>query len=249
MYVITDNKWLVSEKTSICRIQNVKIGEISHERKLSMNSTFTFVHSAPQTTDVTKKYPAIFLIHGMGSNENDLVGLVSSLKETCHIFSIRGPIAQPPGYAFFTIEGYGKPHRAVFDQVIKDLQAFIEAKVEEHSIDSEQLFLLGFSQGAILSQSLALIMGNQIKGIVALSGYIPAFVKEEYAIQPVNNLNAFISHGELDNVLPYEWGVASKEYFTEQGANVTFKSYSVAHGVAADNHRDLLAFLNKNLVE
>lgn len=185
----------------------------------------------------------------MGSNENDLVGLVSSLKETCHIFSIRGPIAQPPGYAFFTIEGYGKPHRAVFDQVIKDLQAFIEAVVEEYPIDSEQLFLLGFSQGAILSQSLALIMGNQIKGIVALSGYIPAFVKEEYARQPVNKLNAFISHGEIDNVLPYEWGVASKEYFTEQGANVTFKSYPVAHGVAADNHRDLLAFLNKKLVE
>ena len=73
-----------------------------------MNTTFTYIHSAPQTTDETKKYPALFLMHGMGSNEQDLVGLVSSLKEKCHIFSIRGPISQPPGYAFFTIEGFGK---------------------------------------------------------------------------------------------------------------------------------------------
>ena len=58
MYVITDNKWLVSEKTSICRIQNVKIGEISHERKLSMNSTFTFVHSAPQNNRRNQKIPS-----------------------------------------------------------------------------------------------------------------------------------------------------------------------------------------------
>lgn len=219
------------------------------EGKIYMNTTLTYIHSAPQTTDENKKYPALFLIHGMGSNENDLVGLVSSLKEKCHIFSIRGPISQPPGYAFFTIEGFGKPHRTVFDQVIKDLQAFIQEAIAEFSVDSEQVFLLGFSQGAILSQTLALVMGKQIKGIVALSGYIPGFVKEEYAKQPVDQLHTFISHGELDNMLPFEWGVASKDYFTEQGANVAFKSYPIAHSVAAENHRDLLAFLNENIVE
>ncbi|SES10355.1 alpha/beta hydrolase [Psychrobacillus sp. OK032] len=212
-----------------------------------MNTTFTYTHSAPPTTDKTKKYPALFLMHGMGSNEQDLVGLVSSLKNKCHIFSIRGPINQPPGYAYFTIEGFGKPHRTVFDQVVKDLQSFIENTIEEFPIDSEQIYLFGFSQGAILSQSLALVMGNVVKGIVALSGYIPAFVKEEYAIQPVDKLNAFISHGELDNKLPFEWGVASKDYFTEQGANVTFKSYPVAHGVSSENHQDLIAFLEANI--
>ena len=42
---------------------------------------------------------------------------------------------------------------------------------------------MGFSQGAILSMTLGLKLGNRIKGIIALSGYIPAFVKEEYDIQ------------------------------------------------------------------
>ncbi|MFF2752888.1 alpha/beta hydrolase [Psychrobacillus sp. NPDC058041] len=213
-----------------------------------MVSIFTNIHSAPDSNE-NNKYPALFLMHGMGSDENDLVGLVSSLQEKCHIFSIRGPISQPPGYAFFTIEGIGKPHRGIFDQVLKDLQTFIEDAVEEYSIDCDQLYLLGFSQGAILTQSLALIMGNRIKGIVALSGYIPALVKEEYSIQPVDQLDAFISHGELDNMLPFEWGVGSRDYFTKLGANVTFKSYPVAHGVAPENQRDLLEFLNDKIFE
>ncbi|ALC85648.1 esterase [Bacillus sp. FJAT-22090] len=214
-----------------------------------MNSNFTYIHSSPQISDENKKYPALFLLHGMGSNENDLVGLVSNLKEKCHIFSIRGPISQPPGYAFFTIEGLGKPHRAVFDQVVQDLQSFIKEITNNHSIDSNKLFLLGFSQGAILTQSLALVMGDKIKGIVALSGYIPSFVKDEYAHQPVNKLNAFISHGEFDNMLPFEWGTASRDYFLEKGASVTFKNYPVSHGVAPENQRDLVTFLDELLLK
>jgi phospholipase/carboxylesterase len=92
-------------------------------------------------------------------------------------------------------------------------------------------------------------MGNRINGIVALSGYIPAIVKEEYPIQPVDQLNAFISHGELDNMLPFEWGLASRDYFTELGTNVTFKSYPVAHGVAPENQKDLLKFLADKIFE
>ncbi|GMA62940.1 alpha/beta hydrolase [Alicyclobacillus fastidiosus] len=68
-------------------------------------------------------------------------------------------------------------------------------------------YLLGFSQGAIFAMTLVLTSGNCIKGIMALSGYIPGcFVKEEYNIKPINEVSIFISHGEMDQVLPYEWG-------------------------------------------
>ena len=50
--------------------------------------------------------------------------------------------------------------------------------------------------------TLGLKLGNRIKGIIALSGYIPAFVKEEYEINSLDHVSAFISHGEYDQVLP-----------------------------------------------
>ncbi|MFC0471457.1 hypothetical protein ACFFHM_13395 [Halalkalibacter kiskunsagensis] len=59
--------------------------------------------------------------------------------------------------------------------------------------------------------------------MVALSEYIPGFVKDEYNVKPVNQMSLFISHGEMDQILPYEWRLANHEYFQELGATVTLK--------------------------
>jgi phospholipase/carboxylesterase len=208
-----------------------------------LNSPFTYELRHPSTIDPNKKYPALFLMHGMGSNEQDLLSLVRGLEDTFYIFSIRGPLTQPPGYAFFTIEGYGKPHREVFDQSIGQLKNFLDYASQNYPIDQESIYLLGFSQGAIVSMTLGLALGNRIKGIVALSGYIPAFVKEDYDIQPVENLSIFISHGQHDPVLPFEWGVESKEFFEKQKANVSFHSYPEGHTVSLQNYRDFIEWI------
>ena len=110
--------------------------------------------------------------------------LSKDFEETHHIFSLRGPIVHNPGYAFFTIAEVGKPDRDVFDKVVTFIQSFINEAIEEYDLDPNNITLLGFSQGAILSQTLALTMGNVINKVVALSGYIPSFVKEEYSKRP-----------------------------------------------------------------
>lgn len=212
-----------------------------------MNSPLVYELCHPAKVDPEKNYPALFLMHGMGSNEQDLLGLVKGIEEQFYIFSIRGPLSQPPGFAFFTIEGFGKPHREVFDQVVSRLTSFIEQSIAQFPIDKSRLYLMGFSQGAILSMTLGVTLGNQIKGIIALSGYIPQFVKEEYNIQPVDDLSIFISHGELDNVLPFVWGQENNEYFKKLGANVSFHSYKEGHTVSLENYRDFRQWLHENL--
>jgi phospholipase/carboxylesterase len=214
-----------------------------------MNTPFTFNHTQPTNMDPTKKYPAIFLLHGMGSHEDDLPTLVQDFQEQCHIFSLRGPITQKPGYAFFTIQEVGQPDRAIFDKVLVALQRFLLEAIDEYQIDPHKVFVLGFSQGAVLAQSLAFVMGNLVTGIVALSGYTPKFVTEEYAIRSVEHLQAFISHGDYDYVIPSQWGMESKEIFEQFGATVTFKQYPDGHGVTLDNLRDLVAFLAQQLQE
>ncbi|MGG2106018.1 alpha/beta hydrolase [Lysinibacillus pakistanensis] len=214
-----------------------------------MNTPFTFKHTQPTTMDPHKKYPAIFLLHGMGSHEDDLPQLVQDFKEQCHIFSLRGPISQKPGYAFFTIQEVGKPDREIFDKVLVALQRFVLEAIDEYQIDPHKVFVLGFSQGAVLAQSLAFVMGNLITGVVALSGYTPKFVTEEYAIRPINHLRAFISHGDYDYVIPPQWGTESKETFEQFGATVTFKQYADGHGVTPENLRDLTAFLAQEIQE
>ncbi|MEN0648783.1 dienelactone hydrolase family protein [Caldifermentibacillus hisashii] len=212
-----------------------------------MQAPLYFNLMKPKTIETDKKYPAIFLLHGMGSNELDLPPLVQAFNEKMFIFSLRGPLVQPPGYAFFTMEDLGQPNENSFKQTIKSVDDFILFATKNYPIDENNLFLMGFSQGAILSMTYAIIHSGKIKGVLALSGYIPAFIKEEYKNAELTQLNLFISHGEDDPVLPFSWGVASKEFLQERGAIVTFKSYQAGHWVTQENFEDIQVWLKDRL--
>lgn len=212
-----------------------------------MNAPMIYELRKPSHFEPNKTYPAIFVMHGIGSNEQNMLSLVEGLEDTFYIFSVRGHLSQPPGFAYFTIQDYGKPHREVFDEGISKLTSFIDYAVEQYPIDQTRFYLLGFSQGAIAAMTLGLTLGNRIKGIVALSGYIPAFVKEEYKVKPVDQLSLFISHGELDSILPYEWGLENNEYFNGLGAQATFQTYPEGHTVSLKNQQDFTKWLLDDL--
>ena len=84
--------------------------------------------------DPDKKYPALFFMHGIGSNEQNMLSLVDGLDDQFYIFSIRGHLSHPPGFAFFTIQGYGKPHREVFDEGVNKLTSFIDYACEQYPL-------------------------------------------------------------------------------------------------------------------
>jgi phospholipase/carboxylesterase len=214
---------------------------------MKLNSPMIYELRKPAHIDPEKTYPALFIMHGIGSNEQNMLSVVDGLEDQFFLFSIRGHLSQPPGFAYFTIQGYGKPHREVFDEGVSKLTSFIEYARDKYPIDSSRLYLLGFSQGAILTMTLGLTLGNRVKGIIALSGYIPGFVKEEYNIKSVEQLSAFISHGEMDQVLPFDWGVANNEYFRKLGAIVTFQTYQEGHTVSLQNQQDFMKWLQEDL--
>lgn len=201
----------------------------------------------PKNVESGKKYPALFVMHGMGSNEKNMWPLVEGLEDSFYIFSMRGSLSLGSGYAFFTIKEFGNPHREIFDETIKQITNFIDYASKTFPVDLNNLYLLGFSQGAILSMSLGLTLGNKIKGIVALSGYIPRFVKEEYDIKPGEHLSVFVSHGDMDQVLPYQWGKENVAYFEEQGIPVVFKTYHTVHTVTQENLQDFQAWIKEDL--
>lgn len=212
-----------------------------------MKSPMSYKIIFPSNMEEGKKYPVVYAMHGIGSNEENILGLVEHLKDDFILIGIRGPIIQGNGFAYFTIEGFGKPHREVFDQSIEQLEAFFDYAAQAYPIDEKHQYMFGFSQGAILSMTLALSMGNKIKGIIALNGYVPKFVKEEYPIKPTEDLSIYISHGEFDPIFPVQIGKENEEYFQSRCENVRFTTYPVGHEVSPENLQDFTQWLYQDV--
>jgi len=208
-----------------------------------MNSDFTYQIHIPPDKEPWKKYPVIFALHGIGYNEQDILALVDDVKNEFILIGIRGHLTYENGFAYYYLKGYGNPDRELFDNSIKMLVNFIEYASATYPIDPGRKYLLGFSQGAILSMSLALVLGNGIKGIVSMNGYIPTFVKEEYPVKPIQNMSIFLSDGEFDPIFPVNIGQENYQYLVERAASVVYTTYPVGHEITEDNKRDLVHWL------
>lgn len=208
-----------------------------------MSAPYTYDIHFPDGYNENQKYPVIFTLHGKGSNEKNMFDLVSPLANQFIIIGIRGDLRLGAGFQYYELKSLGHPIRELFDQSIQKLQDFIAYATERYAIHSQQRYLLGFSQGAILSMSLALVMGEQLRGIVALNGYVPNFVKEEYTVQPVDQISIFISHGEYDQVFPIHIGRETADYWQHLNDHITFHTYPSDHGVSQQNAQDILEWL------
>ncbi|SFE39819.1 phospholipase/carboxylesterase [Bacillus sp. OV194] len=171
--------------------------------------------------------------------------LVEDLKDDFILIGIRGNLTYENGYAYYYLKEYGKPERDLFDTSMKNLEDFIEYASAAYPIDPSNRYIIGFSQGAILSMSLALVLGDAIKGIVAMHGYIPSFVKEEYPIKSIKNLNVFITDGETDPIFPVQIGQENYNYLLEHSGSVKYITYPVGHEVSSAHKRDLAEWLSQ----
>jgi phospholipase/carboxylesterase len=211
-----------------------------------MSPSYQYDIHLPSRMDAGKVYPTIFTLHGKGSNEQDMAGLAAPLFDDFIIVGIRGNLTLGPGYQYYELKSLGNPIREMFDDAVSKLEQLIEYATEKYPIDKDRRYLLGFSQGAILSMTLALTMGDRLKGIVALNGYVPDFVKTEYPLRSIKDVSVFISHGEYDSVFPIRIGRETAAYFEGKTSNLTFKTYPTDHGVSEENRNDLIEWLKQD---
>ena len=202
----------------------------------------------PSITTVGKP-PLLLLLHGYGSNEEDLFSFAPELPGEYYIISARAPMPMAPsGNAWYTIY-WDAPNGKWSDDKeaieARDLiSKFITEAIEAYELDENNVTLIGFSQGTILSYAVALTYPEKIKNVVALSGYINTDitqVKEDKSAY--NNLNIFCSHGTVDQVIPVNAARMAPAFLKELGIETDLKEYPVGHGVAPQNFYDAKSWL------
>lgn len=211
-----------------------------------MNPAYSYEVHLPANRDENKNYPVVFTLHGKGSHERNMFDLVAPLRDEFIIIGIRGNLPLGSGYQYYDLKSLGNPIREMFDEAVTNLEAFIEYATEKYPIAPNKRYVLGFSQGAILSMTLALTMGDRLKGIVALNGYVPSFVKTEYPLQSVKNVSVFVSHGEYDSIFPVVIGHETAAYFQDQTPLLTFNLYASDHSVSEQNKQDVVNWLRQD---
>ena len=190
------------------------------------------------------KNPLILLLHGYGSNEEDLFSFATELPEEYYIISARAPYDMQYGaFAWYAInfdadENKFSDHEQA--KVSRDLIAgFIDELIQTYPIDAQKVTLVGFSQGAILSYAVALSYPEKVQKVVAMSGYSNLeIVAEDYLKNNFTNLKIFSSHGTVDQVIPVEWARKTPAILENLRINITYKEYPIGHGVAPQNFYD-----------
>ncbi len=197
--------------------------------------------------------PLLIMAHGYGSDENDLFSFASELPDELFIISLRAPYAmQPFGNAWYAInfdaeKGKWSDNEQA-ERSVNIISKFIDYACKTYPVDADNVTLLGFSQGTILSYAVALNYPEKVKNVIALSGYInediiPKNIDEE----AVRHLNFYCSHGSADQVIPVDWARKAPEFLKAHKIKHVYSEYPVGHGVAPQNFFDFKRWLIEHI--
>ena len=199
--------------------------------------------------EIKEKNGALILLHGYGSNEEDLFSFASELPDEYYVVSARAPYdLQYGSYAWYAINFDADQNKfSDHDQAVisRDLVLnFINELIANYPIDASNVTLIGFSQGSILSYSIALSYPEKVQKVAAMSGYLNIdIIKENYQDNDFSNLKIFASHGTADQVIPVNWARKSIPTIEGLGIEITYKEYPIGHGVSPQNFYDLKNWL------
>jgi phospholipase/carboxylesterase len=240
-------------------IKNKYIKVIATALILVSTFSFTVMNNTPkqpmlhylvrQPKVKTAHPPLLLLLHGVGGNEQNLFSFADALPDNYLVVSARGPLTLGANsYAWFQVDfTSGRPqiNEKQAEAARVTILEFIESLKKNLDFDEKQVYLMGFSQGGIMSYSVALTEPEKIKGIAVLSGRLLPEVKPLVADEKrLAKLKIFVSHGKQDQVLHFPFATEAVDYLKSKGLNPDFHQYDEGHTVNQQMLDDVIKWLH-----
>ena len=187
----------------------------------------------------------LLLIHGWTGDENSMWVFVRRFAATYWIAAPRGPhTTQPSGYSWrvFPTEPGAPPRLDDLRPAAASLVAFADEYSSANAIDARQFDAIGFSQGAALVNTLALLYPGRVGRLGILAGFVPAGAESLVESRPLEGKRFFVAHGTQDDRVGVDVERQSIQLLERAGARVTFCEDEVGHKVSASCLRALEAF-------
>jgi phospholipase/carboxylesterase len=197
----------------------------------------------------------VIFLHGYGADGNDLLGLAEPLKPHLPNTVFLAPNApercgmNPMGYQWFPIPWIdGSSEEAAAEgmaRAVDDLNAFLDRVMVEEDMIAEQVALVGFSQGTMMSLHVAPRRDEAFAAVVGFSGRLmaPETLADEVVVRPP----ILLIHGDQDDVVPPSSLPEAAEALQNAGWTEVYAHVmkGTAHGIAPDGLSVALAFLRQ----
>lgn len=215
-------------------------------------NNISFDYSVKESLTFDKNNKVIIMFHGYGSNKDDLFSFAKFMNPNFLIISIQAPIQMDyNSYCWWSLN-LNNDMQLQMDvkeakNSLNELNRFISADLSvKYNFSLNQVYLLGFSQGCMISYALSINFPKNYKKAVGLSGKIPHEIINFNEKFDYSNHNFFCSHGLNDQVIPIEIARESDRWFSEKNINHKYLEFESAHGINSENFEQMNLWLLKN---
>jgi phospholipase/carboxylesterase len=194
----------------------------------------------------------LFLLHGFGADEQDLLPLAASLPPELVVVSFRAPYANPDsGYRWYDNHKQNGQTDADASQLLASETAVLK-RIRELTAtfqgDPQRIFIGGFSQGAVVSYLIGLSNPDRFRGVIVLSGAILPAVAKLLAAKGEGSARRhipfFVGHGSADRTVPFADADQSAMLLAGWHVPLTFHRYDgMGHATNEQEIADLDAWL------
>lgn len=199
--------------------------------------------------------PVLVLLHGRGSNEDDLLQLAPLLTRgqgagtegAEPAFTVVTPRAPwpgapwgyGPGWAWYRYLGEDRPEPDSFEASLEALDTFLDGLEDALGAAPGPLVLGGFSQGGTLSLGWSLTRPGQVAGAVNLSGFLADAPSVRDHLGQAEGLPVFWGHGRMDPAIPFALGEKGRSTLLEHGAELRAFDHGSGHTITPGEMTEL----------
>lgn len=196
---------------------------------------------------------SVIWLHGLGADGHDFEPVVQALQLANIRFilphapsrpvTLNGGYVMPAWYDIYSLDRDSKQDEAGIKETSLQIEALIENEIAL-GIPAERIVIAGFSQGGAIALYTLTRYTARLAGALALSTYLPLKAQLASEAQAANrNTPILMAHGQFDEVISLETCMHSLEVLQNEGYNVEFKKYSMAHTVSLEEIADIRTFL------
>jgi len=188
--------------------------------------------------------PLVVLLHGRGSNEQEILGLAAHLPAGPEYAAVRAPIAEGGGYAWFANRGIGRP----VAESLRSTMNWFRTWLDDIAPAGRPVLLVGFSGGAAFAGGLVLDEPSRYAGAAILYGTLPFGAGLATDPGHLANLPVFVAQGDGDHVIPRELLDRTWTYLlSESGAPTVAQRQPGGHQLTTDTAHQLADWIAHRL--